>query len=69
MKSNQTSETAAFSQSGEDQIRSQTPSTAAPLSADETERLMHEMQVYQIELEMQEARVQMKLAAPRSAGE
>jgi len=53
MKPDQAAEAAALRQSAEEQLQSCIPSNTAPLSADETRRLLHELQVHQIELEMQ----------------
>lgn len=53
MKPDQATEAPTLRQQAEDNLQSLTPSDAAPLSADETARLLHELQVHQIELELQ----------------
>ena len=70
MKTDQTTEAATLRQQAEERLQSRTPSSALPLSTYETGRLVHELQVHQIELEMQneelrEARAQMEAAVAR----
>jgi PAS domain S-box-containing protein len=53
MKPDQTAEATALRQRAEEQLQRRTPSDTAPLSAAETRRLLHQLQVHQIELEIQ----------------
>ena len=53
MKSDKTTAAAEFRRRAEEQLQNQSPSITTPLSPHETQRLLHELQIHQIELEMQ----------------
>ena len=53
MKQDKTTAAAELRRRAEEHLQNQTSSASAPLSAHETQRLLQELQIHQIELEMQ----------------
>jgi len=65
--SNKQSKAAVFRQKAEDLLKKKSPKTSLPLSETETQKLIHELEVHQIELEIQNDELMLAKSAAQEA--